>query len=96
MSATCEFARQTRDRLTFLEIGHSQLVRQVDDRYAASQEFEDFIQNRSEEDWVEVTGEICSNDISFLFFWDPFKYLAIIYALDLYVMILDNRSVNAN
>ena len=56
MSATYELARHTQDRVALLETGHSQFVRQSDDRYASSQEFEDFMQNRSEEDWIEISG----------------------------------------
>ena len=49
-------ARETRDRVCLLESDHSRLSGQVDSRYASSQEFEDFLLNRAEEDWVEITG----------------------------------------
>ena len=57
MSAIHEVTRQTQDRLVFLEVDHSRLAGQVDARYAENQEFEDFVQNRSEEDWLEITGD---------------------------------------
>ena len=56
--STCESARRTNDRLTLLECDHSRLVVQTDARFAESQEFEDFVQNRSEEDWIEITGSL--------------------------------------
>ena len=53
---TFEMARETRDRVCMLESDHSRLSGQVDSRFASSQEFEDFLLNRAEEDWVEITG----------------------------------------
>ena len=51
-----ETARQAQDRVGLLECDHSRLSRQTDVRFAAAQEFEDFMLNRADEDWVEVTG----------------------------------------
>ena len=51
-----EAARQAQDRVALLESDHSRLSHQVDTQYAASQEFEDFMLNRSNEDWIEITG----------------------------------------
>ena len=51
-----EVARQTNDRVCLLENDHSRLSAQSDARYASSQEFDDFLLNRSEEDWIEITG----------------------------------------
>ena len=53
-----EVARQTQDRVSLLENDHARLSGQSDLRFAASQEFEDFLQNRSEEDWIEITGKL--------------------------------------
>ena len=57
-SAAHELARQTHDRVALLECDHSRLASQVDTRYAAAQEFEDFVTNKSDEDWIEITGTL--------------------------------------
>ena len=51
-----ESARQAQDRVGLLETDHHRLNHVSDVRYAAAQEFEDFMMNRSDEDWVEITG----------------------------------------
>ena len=56
VSHALEVARQTQDRVSLLENDHSRLVGQVDSRYAAGQEFEDYMLNKAEEDWIEITG----------------------------------------
>ena len=49
-------ASQTQDRVSLLENSHFRLADKFDSRYASSQEFEDFMMNKSEEDWIEITG----------------------------------------
>jgi hypothetical protein len=51
-----ELARQTSDRLTYLESDHCRLVKVVDTKLAESSEFDDYMLNRSEEDWLVITG----------------------------------------
>ena len=51
-----ESARQAQDRVGLLETDHHRLSQVTDVRYAAAQEFEDYMMNRSDEDWIEITG----------------------------------------
>jgi len=51
-----ELARQTQDRLIYLERDHHRLATVVDDKLATSAEFDDWTLNRSEEDWIVMTG----------------------------------------
>jgi len=51
-----ELARQNQDRIIYLERDHSRLVSVVDDKLATSAEFDDWTLNRSEEDWIVITG----------------------------------------
>ena len=55
-AAAHELARQASDRVSMLEVDHSRLVRQLDGRYASLCEFNDWVQNKSDEDWIEITG----------------------------------------
>ena len=58
-AAAHEMARQATDRLSMLESDHSRLVNQVDARFAVLSEFNDWVLNKSEEDWIEITGSYC-------------------------------------
>ena len=51
-----EFSRQVNDRLIYLERDHDRLSHVVDLKLATSAEFDDWTLNRSEEDWIVVTG----------------------------------------
>ena len=51
-----ESVRQYSDRVAYLENRHSGLQRQVDLKSAQDAEFSDWMVNRSEEDWLVVTG----------------------------------------
>ena len=51
-----ETARANRDRITLLEHDHVRLSRQIDLKVAYDSEFNDWVTNRSEEDWVNITG----------------------------------------
>ena len=55
-AAAHELARQTSDRVSMLESDHSRMVIQVDNRHASLSEFNDWVMNKSEEDWLEITG----------------------------------------
>ena len=57
VSYAIEMSRLTQDRVALLENDHSRLIGQVDSRFAAGQEFEDYMLNKAEEDWIEITGE---------------------------------------
>ena len=52
-----ELARQTHDRVSLLETDHSRLAKATDSRFASSSEFDDWVLNRSEEDWIEISGK---------------------------------------
>ena len=56
--AALELARQAHDRVSLLEHGHTRLSNEVDSRFAASSEFDDWVTNRAEEDWLEISGYI--------------------------------------
>jgi hypothetical protein len=49
-------ARETQDRLSYLENDHSRLAKVVDTKIAENAEFDDWVTNRSEEDWIVITG----------------------------------------
>ena len=51
-----ETARANHDRITLLEHDHVRLSRQVDLKVATDSEFNDWVINRSEEDWVTIRG----------------------------------------
>ena len=55
-SRALEVARHAQDRVCLLEGDHARLAHQSDARHAANQEFEDYVLNRSDEDWLEITG----------------------------------------
>ena len=55
-SSAYELARQAHDRVSLLEVGHQRLVAETDTRFASSSEFDDWVLNRSEEDWIEISG----------------------------------------
>ena len=51
-----EVGRQHGDRLTFLENRHVKLNSRFDLKFAADQEFNDWVSNRADEDWINITG----------------------------------------
>ena len=51
-----ESVRQCKDRVSYLENRHGGLQRQVDFKSAQDAEFSDWMINRSEEDWMVITG----------------------------------------
>ena len=51
-----ESVRHHDDRMTFLESKHGQLQARVDHKIAADAEFNDWVLNRSEEDWFVIRG----------------------------------------
>ena len=51
-----ESVRHHGDRLSFLESKHGQLKKRVDLKAAKDSEFDDWVTNRNEEDWVTVLG----------------------------------------
>ena len=51
-----ESVRHHGDRLSFLESRHGQLKKRVDLKAAKDSEFDDWVTNRNEEDWVTVLG----------------------------------------
>ena len=55
-AAAHELARQTSDRVSMLKVDHLRLVRQINGSYASMCEFNDWVQNKSDEDWIEITG----------------------------------------
>ena len=57
-ASALEAVRHVQDRVCLLEGDHRRLANQFDTRFAAAQEFEDFVLNKADEDWIEVTGEI--------------------------------------
>ena len=54
--AAYELARHAQDRVSLLEQDHSRFVSKSDSRHAVSAEFDDWVLNRSEEDWLEISG----------------------------------------
>ena len=55
-SVLSETARSNRDRITLLEHDHYRLGQLVDQKVAADSEFNDWVINRSEENWLNLTG----------------------------------------
>ena len=55
-NAAYELAREANDRVSLLEHDHYRLSGQSDSRFAANAEFNDWVVNRSEEDWIEISG----------------------------------------
>ena len=53
-----ELARQAHDRVSLLEHGHHRLFDQSEFRFAVNAEFNDWVVNRSEEDWIEISGSL--------------------------------------
>lgn len=51
-----ELARQNQDRIIYIEQDQRRLTKLVDDKLATSAEFDDWTQNRSDEDWIVITG----------------------------------------
>ena len=51
-----ESSRSNTDRIVLLEHDHSRLVGQVNDKIAADAEFDDWMTNRSDEDWLTISG----------------------------------------
>ena len=51
-----ESVRHHGDRLSFLESRHGQLMSRVDLKMARDAEFDDWVTNRTEEDWVTILG----------------------------------------
>ena len=51
-----EVGRQHGDRLTFLECRHVKLNSRFNLKFAADQEFNDWVSNRADEDWINITG----------------------------------------
>ena len=56
LSHVQEVGRQHDDRLTYLENRHGQLAKRFDLRIASESEFNDWVTNRSEEDWLTFNG----------------------------------------
>ena len=51
-----ETSRSNRDRIVMLEVDHFRLASQVNKKTAADAEFNEWVLNRSEEDWLTVAG----------------------------------------
>jgi hypothetical protein len=56
VSHVTEVSRQLTDRVSYLELDHSRLVQSFDTKVAEDSEFNDWLRNRNEEDWIVVTG----------------------------------------
>ena len=51
-----ESTRANNDRIVMLEHEHSRLVGQVNDKIATDAEFDDWMTNRADEDWLTISG----------------------------------------
>ena len=56
LSQVSESSRSNMDRIVLLEHDHSRLVDQVNDKVAADAEFSDWMTNKTDEDWLTISG----------------------------------------
>jgi hypothetical protein len=56
LTSSVESTRMLTDRVSYLERDHSRVVRLQDSKIADDAEFDDWVRNRNEEDWIVITG----------------------------------------